>query len=205
MPFVGAWCAELLCYAGLEAECEPAARVAPAVRWSDCSVGALVEWPSAGCKVLVWRSSDLAVGPRLGRVVVHRELVQYDTGPWLQRLGLQMQEGSLVLAAVLAGWPLPRQSAAEPECDIPKHCEPVAEWRPRSSDKFVARSEEKSKSLLPLPAVVVVVGDDGGGDLVLGSSVHHVAAQRILRYLPQVGSVAHSEVCSWQHRQHAGC
>lgn len=85
--------------------------------FAERAVGALAERVSVGCKVLVWRSSDqaadLAVGLRLGPAAVRWELVQDDTGPWLPELELQMQEGSFVLAAVLAAWWLLLQSVAE--------------------------------------------------------------------------------------------
>lgn len=67
--------------------------------------------------------------------------------------------------------------------------EAVVELGPRSSDTFVGRSKEKSKSLLLLPAAV--------GGRVLGSSVQHVVAQLMLKHLLQL--VVHSEVCSSQH------
>lgn len=115
---------------------------------------------------------------------MHRELVSDDTGPWLQQPGLQIQEGSLVLAAVLL-------QQSELERDILKQSEPAVELGPRSSDKSVAHSKGKSKSLLLRPAAAAV------GGLVLGSSVRHVAAaQPMLKYLLQLGSVAHLEVCS---------
>lgn len=52
-------------------------------------------------------------------------LVQDDTGLWLPKLGLQMQEGSFVLAAVLTGWLLLLQSVAGLVQDILKQSEPV--------------------------------------------------------------------------------
>lgn len=63
----------------------------------------------------------------------------------------------------------------------------TVELGPHSSDKFVGLVREISKSL---PAVV--------DDLALGSSVQHVVAQLMLRYLLWLGSVAHLKVCSWQ-------
>lgn len=91
MPFVGVWYAELLDYAGVETEYKPAQYVVLVVYWTEYfavrAVGALAERVSVGCKVLVWRSSDqaadLAVGLRLGPVVVRWELVRDDTGLWL--------------------------------------------------------------------------------------------------------------------------
>lgn len=66
--------------------------------------------------------------------------------------------------------------------------EPV-DLGPHSSDKFVGPSKEKSKrSILLLHAAV--------GGLVLGSPVQHVVAQLMLKYLLQLGTVAHLEVCS---------
>lgn len=88
------------------------------------------------------------------------ELVQDDTGLWLPKLGLQMQEGSFVLAAVLTRWLLPLQSVAGLVQDILKQSEPV------------------------------------GVGLVLGSSVQHVVAQLMLKYLLHFGCVAHLEVYS---------
>lgn len=67
--------------------------------------------------------------------------------------------------------------------------EPVVETH--SSDKFVGLSKEKSKSLLLLPVAV--------GGMVFGSSAQQVVAQLMLKYLLQLGSVAHLEVCSQQH------
>ncbi len=66
--------------------------------------------------------------------------------------------------------------------------EPVVDLGLHSSDKFVGLSTENSKSLLLLPAAV--------GGLALGSSVQHVAAELMLKYLPKPGCVAHLEVCS---------
>lgn len=79
MPFVGAWYALFLGYAGVEAEYRPAQRVVLVVYWTEYLVGALAEWVSVGCKVLVWRNSDQAAdsaaGLLLGRVAVRWELV----------------------------------------------------------------------------------------------------------------------------------
>lgn len=64
MPFVGVWYAEFLGYAGVEAEYKPVQHVVLVVYWTEYfaarAVGALAEWVSVGCKVLVWRSSDQA-------------------------------------------------------------------------------------------------------------------------------------------------
>lgn len=98
-----------------------------------------------------------------------------------------------MLAAVLAGWLLLLlllQSVVELGEGILLQSEPVVELVPHSSDKSVGLSKEKSKSLLLRPAAV--------GGLVLGSSVQHVVAQLMLKYL-QLGAVAHFEVCSYQH------
>lgn len=56
VPFVAAWSAEFLGYFGVEAERKPA----QCVVFAEYLVGALAEWVSVGCKVLVWRSSDQA-------------------------------------------------------------------------------------------------------------------------------------------------
>lgn len=64
----------------------------------------------------------------------------------------------------------------------------TVEVEPHSSDKFVGLVREISKSL---SAAV--------GDLALGSSVQHVVAQLMLKYLLRLGFVAHLKVCSWQH------
>lgn len=58
VSFVGVWYAEFLGYAGLEAEYRPAQHVVSVEYGTECSVGALAEWVSVGCKVLVWRSLD---------------------------------------------------------------------------------------------------------------------------------------------------
>lgn len=64
MPFVGVWDAQYLGYAEAEVEYKPAQQFVSVVYWIECfavtAVGALAEWVSAGCKVLVWRSSDQA-------------------------------------------------------------------------------------------------------------------------------------------------
>lgn len=119
---------------------------------------------------------------------MHWELVQNDTGLWLPSLGLQMQEGSFVLAAVLAGWLLLLQSVADMEQGIQMQSEPAVDLGMHSSDKFVGLLKEKSKSWLLLP--------DAVGGPVLDNSVQHVVAQLMLRYLLQLGSVGHLEVCS---------
>lgn len=82
-------------------------------------------------------------------------------------MGLQMQEGSFVLA----GWVLLLQSVAELEQDILMQSEPVVDLELHSSDRFV-------------------------GGLVLGSSVQHFVTQLMLKYFLQLGSVAQLEVCS---------
>lgn len=109
--------------------------------------------------------------------------------------------GSFVLAAVLAGCPLPLllllSSAAEQWWDIPAQTEPVVEVEPHSSDMVDGLEGGKLKSL-PLPPVAV----DGQ---VFGGSVQHAVARPMLRYLPQLGSVVRLEVRSQQSCLHAGC
>ena len=63
----------------------------------------------------------------------------------------------------------------------------IVELEPHSSDIFVGLVREILKSL---PVAV--------GDLLLGSSVQHVVAQLMLKYLLRLGFVAHLKVCSWQ-------
>lgn len=54
----GVWFAEFLGCAGVEYK--PAQHVVLVVYLTEYLVGALAEWVSVGCKVLVWRSSDQA-------------------------------------------------------------------------------------------------------------------------------------------------
>lgn len=56
VPFAGAWHTQFLGHAGVETEHKPSQHFA--VHFVIKTVGALVEWIFADCKVLVWRSFD---------------------------------------------------------------------------------------------------------------------------------------------------
>lgn len=62
---VAVWLAQIAGSAGVEVEYEPAQLFVFVVYWIEPSavrvVGAVVEWVSVGCNVLVWRSSDQVV------------------------------------------------------------------------------------------------------------------------------------------------
>lgn len=186
MPCVGVWCAQSLGSVEAEAEYKPAQHSACVVHWIEYfvvrAVGALAELISAECKVLVWGSSDQAadwaVSLWVEPAAVRWELVQVDTGLF----GLQMQQGSSVLAAVLAGWLL--QSVGELMQDILMQAEPAVGMGAQSSERFAGLEGETSENLLLLPAAV--------GGLVLGNSVQHVVAQQVL----QTGVAAHLKECN---------
>lgn len=175
MLFDGIWHVHFLGYA----DDKPVQHLMSAVYSIECFVawvvGALGEWIFVGCKVLVWRSeqaADSAVLLRLEHAEVCPGHVQFDTGLWLLWLVQLMHESIFVLAAVLT------ERLLQSEADLKQHIliqiETVVELTSQSSEKSAGPARERSKSLLLLPAVVV---------LLPGSFVQHGVAQLMLEFV----------------------